>query len=97
MREGRPSNLSGKAYSTRSTSLSYVDESGAGLLAVRPSASSSDGAGAASWRHDILCERYCCPSPMGNHGVGSNRGRRGDEKLSPRSVPEQSQLRLHPG
>lgn len=65
MREGRPSNLSGEAYSTRSTSLRYVEESGAGLLAILPSASSSDGVGAASWRHDIFCERYGFPGSSG--------------------------------
>ncbi len=65
MREGRPSNLSGETYSTRSTSPSYVDQSGAGLRGIRLIGSSSDGAGAASWRHDILCERYCGPSSNG--------------------------------
>lgn len=62
MREGRPSNLSGEAYSTRSTSLSYVDESGAGLLAILTSASSSEGAGAASW---CSANDTVFPVPMG--------------------------------
>lgn len=94
MREGRPSNLSDEAYSTRSTSLSYVDESGAGFLAILTSASSSEGAGAAS---GCSANDTVSPVPLGNHGVGSNRGRIGNEKSSPRPVPEQSQLRLHSG
>lgn len=65
MREGRPGNLSGETYSIRFTSLSYVDQSGTGLRGIRLIGSSSDGAGATSWRHDILCERYCCPSSYG--------------------------------
>jgi hypothetical protein len=57
MKEGRASNLGCEGYGSRSTSLRYV--------AILPSASAPDGAGAALWRHDIFCKRYCCPGSCG--------------------------------